>query len=82
MLTWFITSSAGNSVSCSSTVDWDNAKSNVTAVCGTSAGYFYDALRQMAWGFDSYATTNFCDLVAWVGIYKDKVENSTVTEKE
>lgn len=59
-------------------MDWYNALGNVTAVCGGAnenglngmapVGYFYDASRQMAWGFTNAYQINFCELVGWVGI--------------
>ncbi|KAF3770591.1 hypothetical protein M406DRAFT_66994 [Cryphonectria parasitica EP155] len=60
--------SAGIDTRCDTVEDWYNALSNVSARCGNHSGYFYDASRQMAWGFDSYYNMKFCEGVAWVGI--------------
>lgn len=60
--------SANANVLCDSETDWYHALSNVST-CPGNAGYFYDASRQLAWGFTTYWDINFCDNVAWVGIY-------------
>lgn len=61
--------SANANVLCDSETDWYYALSNVSQ-CTGNAGYFYNASRQLAWGFTTYwdPDISFCDSVAWVGI--------------
>lgn len=67
MLTTLYVKSANANVLCDSETDWYFALSNVSQ-CTGNAGYFYDARRQMAWGFTTYWDISFCNSVGWVGI--------------
>ncbi|KAG6363838.1 hypothetical protein INS49_008941 [Diaporthe citri] len=52
---------------CDAVEDWYNALGNITRECGLGkTGYFYDADRQIAWGFQTYQDKQFCDNVGWV----------------
>ncbi|KAK7707213.1 hypothetical protein SLS63_013808 [Diaporthe eres] len=51
---------------CNAIEDWYSALGNVTRECGIgNTGFFYDAHRQIAWGFETYQDKSFCDNVRW-----------------
>lgn len=60
--------SMGTNAACDSETDWYLALGNVSAQCNGASGYFYDAQRQMAWGFTTYWDNKYCESVGWVGI--------------